>query len=206
MKSRSRRGRRFGLKFLMLLTAIFCIVLAQYYPRVYEAVEIEWLKTDGAVGDIATYRALSTSRAVLRRVFDKSPELKELSGDDDPIDWAIRQLRVSVVDEETTQVRVLSRPSKRRKMGVLVVAVAREAIAFVAESQTGMQKEVIAALRTAREDLLDNLAGKVDADRQRVEVFLQEMDMKLAEMETEEKLPEFVPQITERTSGWVFAK
>lgn len=196
MKSLSRfLPRRFSIKLLMVVVAIACAVLAQFYPHTYSSVLIQC----GAVNhnEALTYCRIARSNKVLAAVVAKTPAVSELASGE-PVDWLSENVDATPTDDNLIQLKIIGSPRNRRQLQLIMDALAAEFVTLLQQSAQSVADETLSLLSEAKDQLdKDHSVNPTP----RTEALVVALEQRLADAERHAQNPPAEPKIIQRRTG-----
>lgn len=170
------RGRKFTLRALLVLVTVICAVLALWYPRARYAVTVK-LPGESQSGsslrpranvpeffiDAATFQQLMGKSAIVERVTNKPAAAAYLKDVPDAGPFLKSLIHVTNVDAETLRFEATGRPTERRKLRIIVDAVADSIVEHHAESRANVGVEIRALIEKAAHEMDAEIAKSRDA-------------------------------------------
>lgn len=210
-------GKRFTLRALLVLVTILCAVLALWYPRARYAVTVNVPRPPGPASlpripntlgiDIFVYNKLigmpemidlvksnsPSAAAYLKNVPDESQFLRSLITVTAAGDWG----------DETVQFKATGRPTERRKIKIMVDAVADAFVEHHNQRKADQAHDFRYKLEKARAEIQANVATSSGKERERSTILLKAIDDRINELETIDDAVR-PAEITHRESGLAF--
>lgn len=153
-KKRPRRRWQFSLTTLFVLVTIACVVLSQFYPRVYVATKVQ---IPGMTATTApTYREVVLSNRLLSGVATRCPQINQLAGIATP-SWLRANIEVRHTQKDILEIRMSGRPADRDRMQGLINAIAEEYVDFLTPLTGRVSNVTIATLEFQRRQLKSSL-------------------------------------------------
>jgi hypothetical protein len=145
-----RRRWQFSLTTLFVLMTVACVVLSQFYPRVYVSTQVQ---IPGMTATTApTYREVVLSNRVLSGAATRYPQINQLAGIATP-SWLRANIEVRHMEKDILDIRMAGRPSERDRMQGLVNAIAEQYVDFLTPLTGRISNVTIATLEFQRRQL-----------------------------------------------------
>lgn len=201
-------SRRFGLRFLLILTGCICAVLALFYPRVYCSAVIDLgssqMKGAPSPSLAPTYQLIADSPFMRQRLAESDPEAATILANQKS-GWLKRQLTVVDLGNNRIEFRLVGRPPEKAKLRKLVDAIAGEMVNYLAESTTDVTIEAKELVMKAKSEVIQEFEASSSADEQkRLKELLNTINERLAELEKKFVTGVIPPKVVERSSGVEF--
>ncbi len=187
-----RKTLQYSVGVVFVLVAIVCVILAQFYPRVYAAVQLQVpvYARYSAEDQLVMHSAAIRSPAILRPVIARIPEAKRLARGD-TFAWLSSEIDARPLDPDRLEIRLVGYPKDRRLITKMVDAIADEYVEFLGKE---VQQEIdeLTAARTHEQ----RKARPDNAMIRKIDERLAEVDSRLA------KLPIPTSKVIDRRLGW----
>ena len=193
-----RRGRwQFSLATLFVLTTVVCLVLSQFYPRIYAAADVQVRTMPKALAP--TYMALAASDTMVSNVLARHPELADTAGASTD-SWIRTRLEVNHLEKNTIEIRMSGRPRERKRLKQLVDAIAEEYVAFLVDMERSTENEELALLQSKRDELQDT-SSQPDGEGARRAELLKVLNRRIEEIEQRQKKDPLPAKVLRHRSG-----